>query len=190
MENKIKITIDGQSFEIPVDASLLTGLFGNMGMMGNGLLRQRRFNVPMPIAIPVTTPMAMPRAEIQTSHERLQDNFFRLLDNETRTNRAIMTLHRRLQVLEGKGIQTRVPTQNRMMMRSFNMPKIPRVDPKLMESVMKNLYSSLKTALEEPKEIEKPKKPTKAQNRTNVQTKAVPKAKGKSTKVIKKLTKK
>ena len=178
MENKIKITIDGQSFEIPVDASLLTGLFGNMGMMGNGLLRQRRFNVPM----------AMPRAEIQTSHERIgprvgqsshermEETFFdqfrsdlvvckqnNLRSKDERILAALIALHKRVKWLERQVI-IRKP--------------ILRMTREALQATGKKE--------EQPTKKVKPKKPTKAKNRTNVQTKAVPKAKGKSTKLTKK----
>lgn len=143
MDKKINITVNGQSFEIPVDASLLTGLFG----MAQA---PKRFSVPVP-----------------TSHQRLEDNFFRLLDNETRTNRAIMALHRRLKVLE-----------DRCIPKHIEMPKFPVVDPRILELGM-NLVNSLSENVEEPKKSSK-STPTKAK------TKAVPKTKGKSTKVVKK----
>lgn len=132
-------------FEALVDASLLTGLMG-----------PKRFSVPMPVSLP--------------KEPGLENSSF-WLSEVAKINRAIMALHRRLNVLEDKDISPhtqvpmgismpgRLPMQRRMVMQSFGMPEFPAFSPEMIESVMNTLVSSLKTATEEPKEV-KPKKLT------------------------------
>lgn len=163
MKQKIKININGQDFEMPMDMSLLTGMLGMAQ-------RPQTFGMPFP---------HMMRG--QSSHERLEDNFFKLLDNETKTNRAIMALHRRLRVLENKCLP-----EEKCLPKHIEMPKFPvinaeqlRVGPEILATFMK-AFSSVEQPIEKAKPM---KKPTKDKS----QTEAVPKIKGKTTK---KLTKK
>ncbi len=142
MENKIKITMNGQSFEIPVDTSLLTGLFGNMGPRMNQ--RPRMLGVPVPTS--------HERLQ-QSSHGRLEDNFFKLIDNETRTNIAVLALHKRLKVLEDK-LGYGVP-------KHVEVPLGFKVGPNILAEFMKILKDS-KPVVEKPKKEVKPKKQNKS----------------------------
>lgn len=141
MDKKIKININGQDIEIPMDMNLFNGMFGKMGMM-NANPHRERFSVPLPISMPREIPMETSHHSEQSSSQRMENNFFKLLDNETRTNRAIIALHRRLKVLEDKCLPKEMPKQ------------FPMVDSNIMECVVK-LLADLKPA----KQKEKPSKP-------------------------------
>ncbi len=90
MEKKVRITINGQNFEFPIDMSLFTGMMGSMA--------------PHPIRF----------GAIQSSHQRLEGNFFRRIEQDLKTYQnfgdcedvrilgAIIALHRRVKRLEEK----------------------------------------------------------------------------------------
>ena len=121
MENKIKITLNGQSFELPVDTSLIAGLMGSMGMEMPKMVLPR----PMPIVHPVQMPpqpvqfpherleQSSQEGLIQSSHERLEENFFNRFEEDLESCKnggrsdvverilaALIALHKRVKVLE------------------------------------------------------------------------------------------
>jgi len=129
MTNKMKITLNGQSFEVPFDLNVLQGL----GTRVSPLMKK-----------PVQQQVG------QFSHRELEDEFFqkirqdmetfvsfRMFGREERTSRAIVALHNRVRRLENicgvKG--SSVATQEQETSE--------QIDPKFVETLMKNIVSNL-----------------------------------------------
>ncbi len=97
----IKITINGQSFEIPMDMSVLQGFMQQMAP--KQAREQSVANIKQVLGLP----------QIQSSHRRLEDDFFGLIhedmdllrgfgmfNRDERISRALIALHNRLRKLE------------------------------------------------------------------------------------------
>ena len=134
MEKKVKITINGQSFEFPMDMSVFTGLMA-----------------PRPVS-----PRPIPQG-IQFSHERLVqpsyhseqsslqrlgENFFRQieldleaskrlgLDEEARILTALITLHRRVKRLEDRSVvKIQEPLDTKPKKQVIKKPTAKQVKP-------------------------------------------------------------
>ncbi len=113
MQKNIRITMDGRSFDFPIDMSLFTGLMAPMPASPR----------PMPqwiqssdgrLVQPSQERLVQPSQErlVQSSHKRLEENFFRRIeqdlesyrklgrDEEARVLAAIVALHRRVTRIE------------------------------------------------------------------------------------------
>ena len=178
MKNNMKITLNGQSFEVPVDMSVLTGFMAS---------------VPRPV-----------QQVEQSSHRRLEEDFFNLIrkdmntfrrfnqfGREERILRSIVALHNRLRRLEDccdiKG--TSVAQQ---ATKPKLDEKVAEANPNLAEFVkvlMKNIkpFVQQKTEQEAPEQEEVAKKkvikkPEKPKPKTKPKSIAKPTKIGKVTK--------
>lgn len=157
MTNKIKITLNGQSFEVPMDLNVLQGFV----RMVPGTMPQARMNRALPIQISQEQ-----SAQLRTVHRRLEDEFFQkiredmevyrmfgMFGREERISRAIIALHNRVRRLENmcgiKGSAVIKQTQPAQVQPAQVQPaqvqpvEGMQIDPKFVETLMKNLVSNL-----------------------------------------------
>ncbi len=176
-KNKMKITLNGQSFEVPIDMKVLTAFMTK---------------VP-PQVLPMQQSSQEQPAQLRTAHRRLEDDFFKQIHEdmksfeprvinrfeglmgsgqeipgrEERILRAIIALHNRVRRIENlcnvKGSSvSQVPPEQQEAVQEVAKPtdkKVVEANPNLAEFV-KVLMSNLKPIgqkQEEPKEVEKPK---------------------------------
>ena len=124
MENKIKMIVNGQSFEVPMDFSVLTSMMGQMGMI--------------PARMPQATPLSYRPMPIQTSHERMEETFFdqfrgdldvykqdNFLSKDERILTALIALHKRVKMLEKQCVPRRLNVRARVMKNNIPGLEIP-----------------------------------------------------------------
>ena len=158
MENKVKITVNGQVFEVPVDTSLITGLLGSMGMMMPGMA------FPGPLPIPARPLMNVP-VPIQTSHERLEESFFKKIEEDLEAYKdgsassvverilvALIALHKRVKRLENQRVESPRRLVLKQVMKPAEKPSKP-AKPKLAKPrvvMPKKVTSKAKSIIKKP----------------------------------------
>jgi len=143
MENKVKITVNGQSFEVPMDPSFITGLMGSMGMMMPRMVFPRLAPMPAqprPMPHPMdaqSQPAQIAPMPLQTSHERLEENFFKKIEEDLESYKdgsassmveriliGLISLHKRVKMLENP----RRRLVLKRVMKPVEKPSKPKVE--------------------------------------------------------------
>ena len=140
--NKIKITINGQSFEVPMDMSVLQSFIQTMPQkMTRG-------------ALGLPTQQVAQQVAQQSSHRRLEDDFFGLIredmdtfrrfnmfNRDERTSRAIVALHNRLRRIEEMCFAPEKPVAKKRVSKQVSKQVSEKAKP---SSAKKPVKKSLK----------------------------------------------
>ncbi len=130
--NKIKITINGQDLEFPMDMSVLQGFMQQAGQQATKQLSSEQ------VASTARQALGLPMP-FQSSHRRLEDDFFSLIhgdmntlrgfgmfNRDERVSRALIALHNRLRRLEEMCFAPEKPVAEKRVSKQVSEKAKPR----------------------------------------------------------------